>query len=71
MKMIRMASTVSITMAGIKRKKHLSLNVYTRFIVIIIILKRWDEWVPESRILKLNEAGLEKQKSLQLENQTE
>ena len=33
--------------------------------------KRWDEWVPESRILILNEAGLEKQKNLQLENLTE
>ena len=33
--------------------------------------KRWDEWVPESRILKLNEAGLEKQKSLQLETLAE
>lgn len=24
--------------------------------------KNWDEWVPETRILKLNEAGLQKQK---------
>lgn len=26
--------------------------------------KNWDEWVPESRVLKLNEAGLQKQKEL-------
>ncbi|XP_065911948.1 mortality factor 4-like protein 1 isoform X2 [Dysidea avara] len=33
--------------------------------------KAWDEWVPETRILKLDETGLEKQKSLQEENLTE
>lgn len=26
--------------------------------------KNWDEWVPESRVLKFNEAGLQKQKEL-------
>ena len=25
----------------------------------------WDEWVPESRVLKYNETGLQKQKELQ------
>lgn len=30
---------------------------------------RWDEWVPEDRLLKLNEAGLNKRRSL-LEQQT-
>lgn len=63
-----MASTVYITMAGIKRKHPFSSSTN---VSLLPSCYRWDEWVSESRILKLNEAGLEKQKSLQLENQSE
>ena len=31
--------------------------------------KNWDEWVPESRVLKFNEANLQKRKELQQANQ--
>lgn len=31
--------------------------------------KNWDEWVPESRVLKFNEANLQKQKDLQQQHQ--
>ena len=65
MKMIRTESTVCITMAGIKRMCAVQIKM------LLLSDKRWDEWVPESRILKLNEAGLEKQKSLQLETLAE
>lgn len=29
-----------------------------------MLLSSWDEWVPESRVLKLNDANLQKQKDL-------
>jgi len=28
------------------------------------LMNRWDEWVPEARLLKLNEAGFNKRKQL-------
>ena len=34
-------------------------------IKITIIFISWDEWVPESRVLKINEMNLQKQKELQ------
>jgi len=30
--------------------------------------KNWDEWVPENRVLKFNEANLQKQKELREQN---
>jgi hypothetical protein len=40
--------------------------------VVMILLAwrhgRWDEWVPESRVLKHNEANLQKQKELQAQH---
>ena len=35
----------------------------------LMVQCRWDEWVPEARLLKLNEAGFAKRKQL-LEQQT-
>lgn len=32
--------------------------------LVIIFLYRWDEWVDESRVLKYNEANLEKHKQM-------
>ena len=29
------------------------------------IFDSWDEWVPETRVLKCNDAGFQKQKELQ------
>ena len=66
MKMIRIESTVCITMAGIKR-----MCAVIKLPHCYCLTKGGIEWVPESRILKLNEAGLEKQKSLQLETLAE
>jgi mortality factor 4-like protein 1 len=31
---------------------------------MIIFVRRWDEWVDESRVLKYNEANLEKHKQM-------
>jgi mortality factor 4-like protein 1 len=35
------------------------------FINVLFSSFSWDEWVPESRVLKYNEANVQKQKELQ------
>lgn len=39
----------------------IDLQFYTLFIFLFF---SWDEWVPETRILKYNETNLQKQKEL-------
>lgn len=34
-------------------------------VVMDLTLDSWDEWVPESRVLKLNDANINRQKDLQ------
>lgn len=36
--------------------------------VSLLLFYSWDEWVPETRILKINNANLQKQKELQQQN---
>lgn len=36
--------------------------------VSLLLFCSWDEWVPETRILKINNANLQKQKELQQQN---
>ena len=52
-------------MAGTKRKK-LFFGVGNGRHDILV--GRWDEWVPENRVLKHNEANLQKQKELQAQH---
>lgn len=47
---------------GIKSKKFFMQSI--QFLLFIIIFS-WDEWVPESRVLKYNEANVAKQKEVQ------
>jgi mortality factor 4-like protein 1 len=37
-------------------------------VVRYFLFVRWDEWVPENRVLKHNEANLQKQKELQAQH---
>jgi hypothetical protein len=56
--------TSSITRDGNRRKSSVPLFVQLFVLVGAQLTYRWDEWVPEARLLKLNEAGISKRKQL-------
>ena len=40
------------------------VNLLVYILIVVNVLRSWDEWVPESRVLKHNEQALLKQKEL-------
>lgn len=44
--------------------RHVDVLLLCFFIDIIYFVYSWDEWVPESRVLKFNDANLQKQRDL-------
>ncbi|EHB03901.1 Mortality factor 4-like protein 1 [Heterocephalus glaber] len=52
-----------------ERPQALEVNEYCAFMGLFFMKQSWDEWVPESRVLKYVDTNLQKQRELQKANQ--